>query len=187
MDYKQPNFYHFSEDSLKLVKEASTYSAGATTLLDIGSGCGVLAIECANRITTLKSIHLIEPQKEFLSYIDFNLKHFLEQKVKAETFCLALSDYKTGCKYDMVICNPPYFEKGTGRVSPSKQKQICRTFEIDSSDIYIEKILNLLSSKGKGFILIPDNSKQWTQTLSHYKKHLEKIMEINGAAIYLIS
>lgn len=188
MDYKQPDFYHFSEDSLKLVKSTLNYlDIVPSNLLDIGSGCGVLAIECANIHESISKIIMLEPQKEFLEFIDYNIIHQLKREVSSEKLNLSFSSFVTDQKFDLILCNPPYFEKGAGRQSPSLQKQICRTFEIDGPEVYIEKIISLLAPRGQGFILIPHNIKQWEKILIRFQSRLTEKERLNGVSIYLIS
>lgn len=188
MDYKQPDFYHFSEDSLKLVAAISSNGKHAPrSLLDIGTGCGVLAIECANKHLSIEEVVMLEVQNNFFEYIDFNITHLLEREVVIEKTHTSLSQFVTDKKFDLIVCNPPYFEKGTGRVSPKKEKQICRTFEIDSPAVYMEKIIDLLKPNGRGFILIPHNVDPWEKVLIKYSSRLKMIETLNGVSIYLIS
>lgn len=187
MDYKQPDFYHFSEDSLLLVNCAKKNLSGdERSLLDIGSGCGVLAIECANRINSISKIDLIEPQKEFFEFLDYNLKNILIRNVKFRIIKIFFSTFDSDQKYDLIICNPPYFDKGAGRISPNLQKQICRTFEFDSAELYVKKILSLLNDTGKAFVLIPHNVQSWDSVLGKYKDRLKEIERLNRVSIYLL-
>tara|TARA_Y100000385_G_C13078236_1_gene632533 strand:- start:373 stop:939 length:567 start_codon:yes stop_codon:yes gene_type:complete len=188
MDYKQPDFYHFSEDSLKLVK-ATLYlpQMSPINLLDIGAGCGVLAIECANQHKSITKIVMLEPQSEFLEFIDYNLVHQLKRDVLSERLNTSFAGFITNQKYDLIICNPPYFEKGAGRKSPSLQKQTCRTFELDGPEVYMKKIISLLSPNGRGFILIPHNVNQWDRVLAKFSSRLKELERLNGVSIFLIS
>lgn len=187
MDYKQPDFYHFSEDSLELSRIAINRSkTDVKKILDIGCGCGVLAIECANNLASIESIHLIEPQHEFIRYIEHNLTIMLERAIHSKIFPCSFSGFKSDDQYDLIICNPPYFEKGTGRISQSMNKQICRTFELDSPLLYIQGILELLQDGGKAFILVPNKVDQWETVLKNYDKNFQMIKKMSKASIFLL-
>lgn len=187
MDYKQPDFYHFSQDSLALVNKAIGDSSFLPkTVLDIGAGCGVLSIECTNLLKSISDLTLLEPQEAFFPFLEENLNNLLERKVKYEFEKSIFSQYQTERKFDLILCNPPYFEKGKGRSSPYLERQVCRTFEVDGPDLYLEKILGLLEQGGRGYILIPHEIASWEVVKKKYQKNLIKQEELSGVDIYLI-
>ena len=108
MDYHQPRFYHFSEDSIWLSKKASELSPNACSVLDIGCGSGVVGIETLNRLKSPKELILLEPQVEFLEYIQNNLE-FIERNIEVEIVNQTLERFNPGRKYDLIVSNPPYF------------------------------------------------------------------------------
>ena len=79
MDYVQPDFYRFNEDSLKLVTRVESTLSKASHVLDVGAGCGIIGIELALRIN-IGELHLLEVQQDFLPFIETNLNSFVLQQ-----------------------------------------------------------------------------------------------------------
>lgn len=162
MDFQQPNFYRFSEDSILLAKHAAHSAklsgSGPKSLMDIGSGCGVVGIETAKLVRSIQSLALIEPQKEFSPYIECNMS-LLREGVDAKLFSMSISEFcqreggVSGLKFDLIVSNPPYFKEGEGRRSPNKNKAFCRSFTGFDLAGFVKLAQGLLSSNGQGFIL----------------------------------
>lgn len=127
----------------------------ATTILDVGCGCGVISLMCAQRNPNAKIIGIdihaesIEEARE--NYInspwvdrvsaylaDFN--HFRENFAE---------------KFDYIISNPPYFDSGIG--TPETAREIARHQGGLSPEIILEKGRTLLTPQGKIGMVIPSN------------------------------
>jgi tRNA1Val (adenine37-N6)-methyltransferase len=145
-DYKQPDFYHFNEDSTKLVHFIqSQWRRIPRSVLDLGAGCGVIGIELVKLYPGI-NLTLVEGQSEFIFYLQENLELF---GIKAEIHCSLFSSLSLNQKFDLIVSNPPYFLKGEGRVSPDARKQMCRTWERDDLQVLIEKALGHLDKNGE--------------------------------------
>lgn len=158
MNYKQPEFYRFSEDSTylaKLVSEKYSGSENDLVIADYGAGCGVVAIEFALRHKRVKKIFFIEAQKEFIPFINENLK-LLPSNVEYEIVNKPFSQTSYEKHFDLILSNPPYFRKGTGRISQNSNKQICRTFEIDNFELLLQKISKAIKNSGRAFLVLRD-------------------------------
>ena len=81
--------------------------------------------------------------------------------------------------YDLILCNPPYFKKGDGRVSSDSQKQVCRTFETGSSVELIQTILKSLNPGGMGVIVYPYNLNHWKECKEKFKENI-KVLQRSG-------
>ena len=155
-DYSQPNFYHFSEDSTYLAnyilknKDINQIQS----ILDIGAGCGVIGIEIARKMKEEASLLALEPQIAFNKYLEIN-KKFLSSHINFEIHNSSIGQFESDKIFDLVVSNPPYFEKGRGRRSHIPERQICRTFELDSLEIFIQKISSLFSPRGIAVIVFP--------------------------------
>ncbi len=117
-------------------------------ILDLCCGSGVLGIEAALRLKTVSQIFFLELQKEFLPHINENLNSAELQKLsKIEIASVGNTEFNKG-QFDYIFCNPPYFNVGEGRVSPDVRRQKCRTFEVDSLSIVLEKSHLWLKDRG---------------------------------------
>lgn len=167
MDYQQPSFYRFSEDSIWLARAAREVApASCKSLLDIGCGCGVVGIELSNGLPNLETIALVEKQKEFLAFIKENLKLAHRQDI----FEIVQSDFlqwKDERLFDLVVSNPPYFKEGHGRASPDTNTQACRFFEgIELSEFY-EAARAKLAPGGMGLMLIRTDNPDFKKISGH--------------------
>ncbi|MFT6069761.1 MAG: tRNA1(Val) A37 N6-methylase TrmN6 [Bacteriovoracaceae bacterium] len=154
-DYSQPDFYHFSEDSLELVQFASEVLASRndlTSAVDLGAGCGVIGIEALLKNPNISKMTFLEVQKEFIPFIIENLQ--LAEINDAKILNIPLSQFEA--KVDIIFSNPPYFKPGSGRVSENRNRQVCRTFEIDGMDIFFKKLKEALTKNGLIFFCIKD-------------------------------
>ena len=84
LDYKQPEFYHFSRDSIELAHYAAKYFYNKKNLsvLDLGCGSGVVGIEFCLHHVSVGSIDFIEKQREkitknMLRNLIMNMLHML--------------------------------------------------------------------------------------------------------------
>ena len=185
MDYSQPDFYRFSQDSTELVNYVREHvHQNIVSILDVGTGCGLLGIEAANHFSNLELLVLLEPQKEFNQYIQHNLENFLKTHCSVQIRNTILSKYETNQKFDLIVCNPPYFSKGHGRVSPNVHKQACRTFSWDDPESYMKRIVSLLEDDGQLYILIPLEVEQRQQVVQKYSGKLSLKKELSGVGIY---
>ncbi len=190
MDYQQPSFYKFNEDSILLSNEviARSKRLSPSSVMDLGCGCGVIGIEVSNSLDSIKQLTLVEMQSEYSESIQFNLKNILNRSIKIETLFCSFNEQlkKSNTAYDLIVCNPPYFSKGRGRSSSNVQRQLCRTFDFDSPDILLELILKSLSKNGEAYIIIPNNEIQWDEIKIQYKQNMKCIFEKEDVGIYLI-
>lgn len=118
--------------------------------LDIGSGCGILAIMLAlNKPNWL--VTGIEIQKH-LHEISVNNAQDNGLSCKFEN--IDLKNYKQG-GYDIIISNPPFFKQGSIRLSPNKSKAISRCeLKCTAFDV-INCIKANLATNGTAFLLYP--------------------------------
>jgi tRNA1(Val) A37 N6-methylase TrmN6 len=153
--YRQPSFYHFSEDSIELVNYAANDCVSDEKLIiaDFGTGSGVIAIEFALKYKNVSEIYFIELQEDFLPSLKENIKK-LPKNIIVHILINKFSDIDLVRRVDIALSNPPYFEKGSGRTSQNMNKQNCRTFEIDSLDILLAKMKQSLRMRGAFYVVV---------------------------------
>lgn len=79
-NYKQPDEYHFSLDSVQLAQfvatELQSHSAlSSLRILDLCAGCGVVGMELSWHLPAIRQIDFIEVQDIYTDYFHQNLAH----------------------------------------------------------------------------------------------------------------
>ncbi len=153
MKYSQPDFYHFSEDSIFLsnfvAKELDAFNKKeALNLIDLCAGCGVVGIEVVLKAKKEIALTSCEYQVEFEKHLKINSNKFISNK-EVEIVMADIVDLNTG-KYnncfDVVVCNPPYYNLGTGRLPADKNKSLCH-FWPNHLNEELFRIISLLIKK----------------------------------------
>jgi len=173
--YSQPDEYHLSHDSVFLARRVFEYlqqhEPGLTNLtsLDLCAGGGVVGLDLLFHLQSLKAdfvnishFDFLEIQGVYLSHFKRNVDALKEkfpamstqtQFIQANYAELIRQDYSEN-KYDLIVCNPPYFRPGQGLLSLSDFKNRCRFFIDSDFKSLIQAIAQSLKPKGKAFVLI---------------------------------
>jgi tRNA1(Val) A37 N6-methylase TrmN6 len=153
-NYHQPDFYRFSDDSIKLVNYVFEKQSlrHFNHVLDLCSGCGVVGIEFALRQRNLKRLSFCEVQDDFIPFIQKNSIELIPN--------VSISVHRNGYqhlhledKFDLVLCNPPYFYPGKGLLSPNESKNRCRFFIDSNLKELVLCIARHLDTNGVGYFL----------------------------------
>lgn len=158
IDYLQPTFYRFNEDSIKLINFVLERNLSADAVLDLGCGCGIIGIEVSNALEP-KTLFLLEGQHEWAEYIKKNIDLKLKKSISSSIILETFGTWRSERKFDLILCNPPYFLPGNGEPSSSKLRHNSRTFNIDNWQVLIGLIDHLLDPKGRCFIVIKDDDR----------------------------
>ncbi len=146
--------YRFSIDPFILA--AHVEISGNEKIIDIGCGCGVISLILALKYHDLK-ITGIEIQEELFLYAKKNIiKNRLESSVNViQGDIKTIQPKEINGKADIIVSNPPYKKKGSGRLNPNSQKAIARheiTLDIDMLFKYSSR---LLKKKGRLYLIFP--------------------------------
>lgn len=155
IDYFQPSFYRFNEDSIKLISYILNYGdvKSGGRILDLGAGVGLLGIELANR-TSAKEVSFVELQQENEFYIKKNIFHFLNRQTTSEVFISSFGDWEPLNFFDLIVCNPPYFLPPNCRLGLDNRRNLSRIFLVDGWPILLEKVKRALSFNGRAFFVL---------------------------------
>ena len=155
-DYHQPDFYRFNEDSLRLVKWIIEKKINPQRILDLGAGCGVIGIELARTLNP-EILTFVEVQTVFFNYLERNCQILLPSSVQHSVFINSFSDFSPPHKFDLIVCNPPYYLPGRGELSKDPNRAIARTFLRDSWSILLQTIAESLADNGKAFLVFKND------------------------------
>lgn len=144
--------YRFSIDAILL----SDFVAAKKwdTLVDLGTGCGVIPLMLLIS-KPLKHAYCIEIQPELANQAMRNARinnlHDRMSVIRGDIRDLPL----VPASVNMVVCNPPYRKKESGRINPDQQRAIARHEIYSSLDDIIKASKHLLGTKGRLYIIYP--------------------------------
>jgi tRNA1Val (adenine37-N6)-methyltransferase len=160
--------YRFSIDPFILA--AHIEGTGNQKVIDIGCGCGIIPLILSLKSSALK-ITGIEIQKELY---DCAKKNILTNKLE-NSINIIHGDIKNidtsdiNGKADIIVSNPPYKKKGSGRLNPDSQKAIARHEITLDIDMLFKCSGRLLKEKSRLYIIFPaQRLSDLVLTMEHY-------------------
>lgn len=134
-----------------MVLGALVNSPNPTSILDIGTGTGVIALMMAQKFPKATVIGLDIDEKAIQQAGDnFNVSTFSNRiKLVHQDF----THYTSRGKYDLIVSNPPYYD--TKMVSKNDQKGLAKHEDKMDIEKMIYHALDLLKEKGEIWIIIP--------------------------------
>jgi tRNA1Val (adenine37-N6)-methyltransferase len=156
-DYSQPDFYRFNQDSILLINRIVQDVSEAVAILDLGAGSGIIGMELARKIKP-KKLTLVEVQSAFEVHLNKNTFDFVPPETQIDIQIKSFADFAVCEKFDLIVCNPPYYLPGRGVISPNSSRAIARSFLVDSWDVLLKKVSEAMIENGKCFfVLKPDD------------------------------
>lgn len=128
-------------------------SVSPSCILDIGTGCGILALMMAQRFphATIDAIDIDEGS------VSIATKNALQSPWPERVRChlCSLQDWsgKGDKDYNLIICNPPYFSKSLR--NNDCQKRLARHDDALPPDMLFHCSRGLLKSQGEMWIILP--------------------------------
>jgi tRNA1(Val) A37 N6-methylase TrmN6 len=202
--YSQPQTYRFSLDSIELAKYVADQLNSMTAeeksqlrVADLCAGCGVIGLELVFHQSEIRTVDFIEVQDVDRSHVEAN-----SVTVPASTegrqlqWCEMnyqnLIGHETWRgRYDLVLCNPPYFEPHQGRRPPDTFKSRCRFF-LDASFRDLLRCIEWITAPGgQAIVLIrglQDHGVAWQQRQLDlgeiWGTRGQGVAEIRGTTVY---
>ena len=123
------------------------------TALDIGTGTGLIALMLAQRNSKLK-IDAIDIDENAYEQAKENFKSSQwEERFSVKHQSLKQYEAETSCKYDLIVCNPPYFANGVK--SGDEKRRIARHADELTLDDLFEYSSRLINDAGRMGIVFP--------------------------------
>lgn len=126
----------------------------SNSILDIGTGTGIIALMMAQKSTAKIDAIDIDVDSIQEAAINFHNSPWVDNLQAIHT---SLSDYvkRTGMKYDLLLSNPPFFNNSLK--SPSDRKNLSKHTSTLTHEYLLLGVRNLISPAGKFAVIIPFN------------------------------
>jgi len=177
--YSQPEEYRFSLDSVEMAWEVAQHlkerigedskekkqspsdylknQIRRWQVLDLCAGCGVIGFEINFHLPSLRHIDFVEVQEIYQDHFEANkakVQNEGEFKFHNLNYEDILKNPNFAQKYQLVLCNPPYFKIEQGKLSPSEFKNRCRFFIDSTFEKLIDSIEYSLAPAGEAYLLL---------------------------------
>jgi Predicted O-methyltransferase len=116
----------FGYDALILSNFA--FKKHSSRILDLGTGCGIIPLAAADAGRTGECVGL-DIDDVACAFARRGAAEYMEQNkngMKIEIVYDDLRNYSASKKFDVVVCNPPYFALGTGKLSAKVKVRAAR-------------------------------------------------------------
>jgi tRNA1Val (adenine37-N6)-methyltransferase len=125
----------------------------AKTVLDIGTGTGLITLMLAQRLNNKSLIDAIDIDKSAAEQATDNIVNSGFKGICC--MWVALQEYADCCQknYDLIVSNPPYFSDSLH--SPDQQRTLARHTPSLTSTDFVKHAVRLLSDVGKLSVIFP--------------------------------
>lgn len=164
--FQSKKLYTFTSDSVVLAQYVD--ETRIETLVDFCSGSGIVGFEVAGRIKVDRLVQF-ELQEELARLAKLSA----EYNESVSDIEVVNDSLENAIKYvqdvDVVVCNPPYFKKGSGRINESSSKSLARhELSITLEDIFISASKILKRGGALYFIHIIEREKEMSKLSKKY-------------------
>jgi tRNA1Val (adenine37-N6)-methyltransferase len=140
--------YRFSIDAVLLAYFAAPRSGNK--VLELGTGCGIIPLILAYRQPQIE-IYGVEVQAELAELAVSNVReNQLHDRISV--ICADMKSLRpamTAGPVDLVVCNPPFRRRGSGRINPDVQRAVARHEIKANLDDVIQTSHRMLCAAGR--------------------------------------
>lgn len=147
----------------------------APQVLDIGAGTGLLSLMLVSEHSQLEIIAL-EPNEEAFFDLKRNIEdNGLEEKIQAKP--LSIQDFNCPNKFDLIICNPPFFEKNLNAEKQSRN-QARHDISLNKAELAAQ-LSTRLHQEGSACIMYPESEwNRWIAQAATQHLHLKYQLQV---------
>ncbi|MBN1132511.1 MAG: methyltransferase [Bacteroidales bacterium] len=157
---------------------AWTNTEGCRTALDIGTGTGLLALMLAQKSSMLNIVAIeIDPRAASQAAANAENSKFKDRITVLHCSLGDLPVSNPAGRYDLIICNPPYFTASMRNIS--KERTIARHDDALALPELVHSVSRLLFGKGRFYLILPVQSRDILEGLiGLYGLCINRILEI---------
>jgi tRNA1Val (adenine37-N6)-methyltransferase len=121
-------------------------------ILDIGTGTGLLSLMCAQKSNPNTFIDAIEIDADAYSQAKGNIENSI-WKDRINIIHANFFEYSFGIKYDLIICNPPYYKKQ--KSTTDIKNRLARHNDDFDFCIFLEKCWAISNAHTQLYVIFP--------------------------------
>ena len=174
--------YRFSIDAVLLAHFAEVRRGDR--ILDMGTGCGIIMLILLYRWgERIKEVVGLEIQEGLADLAARNLKaNGLEQRGRVLAGDIKkILDLVPTESFDTVVCNPPFYQCGSGRENDNMEAKLARHQCLATLDEFLRASAATVRNKGSVYCIYPaEQSARFTVLASRYRLEVKKLQFIYG-------
>jgi tRNA1Val (adenine37-N6)-methyltransferase len=148
--------------------------SAAESVLDIGTGCGLIALMAAQRSNARITAIDIDEDATLQSKKNFSSSPWHE---RIESVHTAVQQFQPDNLYDRIICNPPFFKNALK--TPYHQRNLARHNDTLSFDSLVYAVNRLLNENGKFIFILPvEEAYEVIHIASFRKLHINRCCNV---------
>jgi tRNA1Val (adenine37-N6)-methyltransferase len=146
--------YRFSIDAVLLAWH--TGPRPDDTVLDLGTGCGIIPMILAYRYPGIK-VYGIEVQADLADIARLNIEeNNMDRRIFIRCMDMKLLNHDiTSGPVDLVVCNPPFRKVRSGKINPDQQRAVARHEIKTTLQDVIKTAYSMLRTSGRFVIIYP--------------------------------
>lgn len=172
--------YRFGLDALLLAVWASRNTpalAQGLRVLDLCAGTGVVGLAFALMRDDVDFLHAVEANPDMAPYLQYNLLQgggrFRARADVQDARALA------GAEADVIVMNPPYFESGSGRLSPDPYRAMARHQVLGNIDELLSAAARCMHDTTIFYMAYPvDGIARVERVLAKLQMHIHQYMDV---------
>jgi len=138
-------------------------------ILEPGAGTGIISLLLAKKFSSARFVAVeFEVQSFSLLCVNIERNGLVDNIVPVDRDLRNLNRSIAPDTFDVIVANPPYTKSGTGRASPSPERQRARHDHASSLDAWLN-LKSLLKNRGRYFLVFPAG--RGAEILSLLRKH----------------
>jgi tRNA1Val (adenine37-N6)-methyltransferase len=161
---KSGTYFHFKQFTIRHDRCAMKVGTDAVVLgawvdvsnvekiLDIGTGSGVIALMLAQRTETSTRLECVEIEKNSADQATDNVNSS-RWSSRIDIHQIAVQDYFPATRFDLIVTNPPYFNKSL-KPQQGERQQVRHTSSLSYEEL-LSAVVRLLASNGRFNVILP--------------------------------
>lgn len=143
-------------------------------ILEVGCGTGIISMMLAQRFPSAK-VSAIDIDEKATQLSTENFKNCIYAD-RLGSACIDFNDFKSAESFDLIVCNPPYFEANASQKDIiAKQKVALNTVQL------VRNAATLLTKDGVFSVIIPtDHFEEFSRVADRKNLFLKRKIEISG-------